>query len=130
MDIWAAASDGIGMFGSGVGSYGFISSQMLPDGHPMHAHNDYLELVYELGAIGALLGALFVWELRGPLNSSRLVLIAFAVEACFGFPTHLPVTVAVAALAAGYAVRGRAVVWRVAPRRRNLGNPRIAGAQL
>jgi hypothetical protein len=130
LDIWTGASHGIGMFGSGIGSYGFVSNQVLPDGHAMHAHNDYLELVYELGMIGALLGALFVWELRGLLTTARLVLIVFAVEACFAFPAHLPVTVALAALVAGHAVRDRVMVRRVATHRRNFGNPGIAGVPL
>jgi hypothetical protein len=128
LDIWADASDGIGMFGTGIGSYGFMSHLALPDGHAMHAHNDVLELVYELGMIGLGLGALFVWELRGPLNSARLVLIVFAVEACFAFPSHLPATMAIAALAAGHAVRDRVVVRRLASHRRNFGNPGLAGA--
>jgi hypothetical protein len=128
LDIWADATDGIGMFGSGIGSYGFMSHPLWPDGHTMHAHNDMLELVYELGMIGLGLAALFVWELRGPLNSARLVLIVFAVEACFAFPAHLPVTMALAALAAGNAVRDRVMVRRVATHRRNFGNPGLAGA--
>ncbi len=128
MDIWANASNGIGVFGSGIGSYGFTSGQLLADGHPMHAHNDYLELVYELGMVGLGLAAVFAWQLRGPLTSARLVLIVFAVEACFAFPAHLPVTVALAALAAGHAVRDRVMVRRVAARRRNFGNPGLAGA--
>ena len=67
--IWVDTVHGIGLLGSGIGSYGFMPHPMQPDGTLMHAHNDYLELVYELGAIGAILGALFAWELRGPLNS-------------------------------------------------------------
>jgi hypothetical protein len=128
LDIWANASDGIDVFGSGIGSYGFVSGQILTDGHPMHAHNDYLELVYELGVIGAALATLFAWELWGPLNSARLVLVVFAVEACFAFPAHLPATMAIAALAAGHAVRDRVVVRRLATHRRNFGNPGLAGA--
>ena len=126
-DIWQESVDDLGFLGLGIGSYGFMPHQMLPDGHTLHAHNDMLELVYELGMIGLGLGALFVWELRGPLNSARLVLIVFAVEACFAFPSHLPATMALAALAAGHAVRDRALVRRVATHRRNFGNPGLAG---
>jgi hypothetical protein len=128
LDIWQESVDDLGFFGSGIGSYGFMPHQILADGHPMHAHNDALEILYELGMIGLGLAALFVWELRGPLNSARLVLIVFAVEACFAFPLHLPVTMAIAAVAAGYAVRNRAVVRVQLDRRRNFGNARLAGA--
>ena len=128
--IWVDTVHGIGFLGSGIGSYGFMPHPMQPDGALMHAHNDYLELVYELGVVGAILGALFAWELRGPLNSARLVLIVFAVEACFAFPSHLPATLAIAALVAGHAVRDRVMVRRVATHRRNFGNPGLAGAGL
>jgi hypothetical protein len=128
LDIWAESIDDLGFLGSGIGSYGFMPHQLLADGHPMHAHNDALEILYELGMIGLGLAALFVWELRGPLNSARLVLTVFAVEACFAFPLHLPVTLFLAAVAAGHAIRNRAVVRRVATHRRNFGNPGLARA--
>lgn len=128
LDIWAESVDDLGFFGSGIGSYGFMPHQLLADGHPMHAHNDALELLYDLGMIGLGLAMLFVWELRGPLNSARLVLIVFAVEACFAFPLHLPVTLCLAAVAAGHAVRDRAVVRAVFARRRNFGNAGLARA--
>ena len=130
LDIWQELANSLGFLGSGIGSYGFMPHSMQPDGALMHAHNDYLELVYELGAVGAALAALFAWELRGPLTSARLVLIVFAVEACFAFPSHLPATLAIAALVAGHAVRDRAVVRRVAAHRRNFGNPGLAGTGL
>jgi hypothetical protein len=128
LDIWAESADDLGFFGTGIGSYGFMPHQVLADGRVMHAHNDALELLYELGMIGLGLAALFVWELRGALNSARLVLIVFAVEACFAFPSHLPATLAIAAVAAGHAVRNRALVRAVFARRRNFSNARLAGA--
>jgi O-antigen ligase len=130
LDIWQESVDNLGFFGTGIGSYGFMPHQLHADGFSMHAHNDYLELVYELGLIGLGLWVLFMRELWGPLNSVRLVLIVFAVEACFAFPSHLPATMALAALAAGYAVRDGVVVRRVATHRRNFGNPGVAGAGL
>lgn len=128
LDIWAESVDDLGFFGTGIGSYGFMSHQILPDGHPMHAHNDALELLYELGMIGLGLAALFVRELLGPLTSARLVLIVFAVEACFAYPLHLPVTLCLVAVAAGHAVRSGVVVRSESYHRRNFGNPGLAGA--
>jgi hypothetical protein len=129
-DIWQESVDNLGFLGTGIGSYGFMPHQLHADGWSLHAHNDYLELVYELGMIGLGLLALFMWELRGPLNSARLVLCCFAVEACFAFPSHLPTTLALAALAAGYAVRAGAVVRVQSHGRRDFGNPGVAGAGL
>ena len=126
--IWQDSLDSLGFIGTGIGSYGFMPHPLNPDGYSMHTHNDLLELLYELGMIGAGLAALFIWELRGPLNSARLVLVVFAVEACFAFPSHLPATMALAALAAGYAVRDRALVRDFAHERRHFGHPGLAGA--
>ena len=129
-DIWTDATGGFGIFGNGIGSFGFDPHKWQPDGLPQHAHNDALELVWDLGLVGLGLVVLFVRELFGPLNPARLVLIVFAVEACFAFPSHLPATMALAALAAGHAVRGRIMVRRVVTHRRNFGNPGVAGAGL
>jgi hypothetical protein len=128
VDIWGDAADGITVIGNGIGSFGAGAHKLQPDGIPLHAHNEALELVWDLGLVGLGLAVLFVRELFGPLNSTRLVLVAAAVEACFAFPLHLPVTLALAAVAAGHAVRDRAVVRDGTYRRRNFGNPGLAGA--
>ena len=135
-DIWSDAGSGIVasrgtlLFGHGIGTFGSVHHPEHADGVAQHAHNDILELVWDLGLVGLGLGALFVRQLFGPLNSSRLVLVAVAVEALFAFPLQLPVTLAVAALAAGHAVRDRAVVRHFARSGRNLGLSRFARNQL
>ena len=135
-DIWTEASQGIVaspaglIFGHGIGTFGSVLHPEHADGVAQHAHNDILELVWDLGLVGLGLGALFVRQLFGPLNSARLVLVAVAVEALFAFPLQLPVTLAVAALAAGYAVRDRAMVWGFARAGRDFSFPGIAANQL
>lgn len=109
-DIWDHTLAGMSWLGSGIGSFWAIHRELYPDGLVDHAHNDFLELASDLGPVGLALLGWLAWELRGPLDSARLVLVAFAAEACFAFPLHLPLTVGLGALCAGHAVRDRDVV--------------------
>lgn len=105
--IWRSTVAGLTMTGSGIGSfYGRFPSHA-PDYDtvrltPGHAHNDLLEMTYELGPGVLLYLALIGLALLGPFGAERLVLIVFLAEGCFGFPLHCPVTAALAALAAGH----------------------------
>lgn len=97
---------GLTWTGSGVGSYyarfpSHIHRFDVLEGRPAHAHNDVLELVYDLGP-GALLALLLVgFALLAPLQPERMILAAFLVEGLFGFPLHNPCTAALAALVLG-----------------------------
>jgi hypothetical protein len=119
MDIWSNTIAGLSWLGSGIGSFWAIHRELYPDGLAEHAHNDFLELASDLGAIGIALLGWLAWELRGPLDSARLVLVALAAEACFAFPTHTPLTLALGALCAGHAVRNSPVVRGFSLRRGN-----------
>lgn len=107
-EIWRDTIAGLTWMGRGLGSY-FVAypehaslKDMLVD-RPAHAHNDFLELLFELGPLGlGLFVALLLACLRAPRLTERAVLATFIVEACFAFPLHFPVTGFVAALAAGH----------------------------
>lgn len=130
-DIWVETAGGWSFLGNGFGAFGGVPHAIqLDNTTPQHAHNDALELLWETGVVGLCLAAWFMRELLGPLNASRLLVIAFIVEGCFGFPLYLPTTLCLAALAAGYAVRDRALVRDVARSGRNFGHAGIAGAEL
>jgi hypothetical protein len=118
VEIWANALAGITLFGHGIGTYWAVhATEIYPDGVLEHAHNDFLELANDLGIVGAALAVWFIWELRGPLDTARLVLCALAIEALFSFPLHMPVTLALGSLCAGHAVRRRPVLRREPLRR-------------
>lgn len=116
--IWGSALAQMDWLGHGIGSYWAIHPELYQDGVTEHAHNDFLELASDLGIGGVVLFGWFAWNLRGQLDTARLVLIALAVETCFAFPTHMPVTAALGALCAGFAVRDRPLVCGVAVYRR------------
>ncbi len=110
LDIWAATVQQFSWFGSGIGSFWAIHPEHYLEGVAIHAHNDFLELASDLGVVGLALFGWLVWELRGPLGTYRLVLIALAIEACFAFPLHMPVTLAIGAVCAGNAIHNRSLV--------------------
>lgn len=121
MAIWSDTTRQVTVIGHGLGSFReqFPKAATATDigkQRPAHAHNEALNLGFELGLIGLILAALFVLSLFGPLTPARLVLIAFAVEASFAFPLHLPTTAFLALILAGHVAGGRGHV-RAAPAR-------------
>lgn len=122
-DIWRDTIDGLTWPGHGIGSY--YNDYPFAGGRidtfkqrPEHAHNDILELAFELGCIGIVILACWAYSIarlvwRGSqINAETCVLIAFAVEVLFGFPLHMPVSAVCAALAAGHLTRDGAVLRR------------------
>lgn len=106
-DIWQQTVAGLKFFGCGIGSFftAFPEHGGIYDllkSRPAHAHNDFLEIAFELGPIGLILFAAFCAAcLASDRPVERAIMLAFMTEACFGFPLHNPVTGAVMALAAG-----------------------------
>lgn len=113
-NLYRDTIDGLTFWGHGVGSfqtaYPFGASRMdLFQRRPENAHNDYLELVYELGP-GALFGfAVLALCLFRPYASgpARFVLFGFAADALVAFPSHLACSAYLAALCIGHLSRFR-----------------------
>jgi O-antigen ligase len=97
------------LFGTGLGTFGALYPAMANGDGPMalvHAHNDYLEYLSELGLIGFLLflgGILFlavlsfsVWrtrkhpEIKGLALGGIISLIAIFVHSLTDFNLHIP----------------------------------------
>lgn len=106
MDIWADTVSGFKTWGNGIGSFyvdypHYATHMDTLKERPDHAHNDFLELVFELG-IGSLLAvAFFLSVYRVRLATERSIVLAFLVESCFGFPLAMPATFAAFAFSAG-----------------------------
>ncbi len=107
IDIWRDTIAGLTIFGHGIGSFFtafpmHANHQDLLIGRPAHAHNDLLELAFELGIPGVLLLiCMIVSALRSRVSVEHAVLLAFMTEAFFGFPIHNPVTAMLFAIVAG-----------------------------
>lgn len=106
--IWTDSLSGLKPLGQGTGSF-YLTYPLYAKrtnsfvSRPDHAHNDLLEAAYDLGLGSLLLVALAacVW-MAGRSHRARFVALAFAVEAMFEFPLHMPVTAFLAALVAGH----------------------------
>lgn len=103
MDRWATVSDrldfwqwtmaNLTVWGRGFGTYGTAFFWT-------HAHNDFLEVVFELG-IGSTLIAFPIAYLLFTGGPQRLIVIAVLVEGLVSFPLHNPATVCMVAIALG-----------------------------
>jgi O-antigen ligase len=129
--IWRDTINGLSFWGRGVGSFysTYVRYATRLDTvayQPAHAHNDLLELVFELGVPAAILALVIVGLLFAKAaDKERMVLLAIAVAAMFGFPLHTPSTVFLFGVVAGIAARNWPVLgdrqfhWRLGlyPRR-------------
>lgn len=111
--LWSDAYEGLTLAGRGIGSFygtypAFAQRTDAMASRPDHMHNDALEILYETGPVGLSLAILFVATLLpGPLNAGRLVLIAFLVIGCFGFPLGMPGSAFLGVLCAGHVAGAR-----------------------
>jgi O-antigen ligase len=95
--------------GAGLGSYALAFPRFQSEtfvGFVEHAHNDYLQLLFELGFAGVLVLICFglAWLLQvarlyslrahtplaNPATACALGALAFAIHAWFDFPAHIP----------------------------------------
>jgi len=104
LHVWQDMLAGFTIFGNGIGSfvYKFPEYNKHIDGSVTifeFAHNDLLQLLFELG-IGAIPLIIIVALLLMVKNEYRSALIFFIVISSFGFPLHMPVTAFMLALVA------------------------------
>lgn len=112
--IWQDAWAGTSWFGNGLGAtytaFPFYATHQDPlvKYTAENVHNDFLQILFEQGYIGGLLAiAAFGSLVYGQSRSvSGLVLITVCAMAMVGFPFHVPITLFVAAFAAGGLCRG------------------------
>lgn len=105
--VWQDMLPHLSILGHGLGS--FITEFPAYQQHSAtlgyryeNPHNDFLQIVYELGVVGFVLVLVLARRMaqvkRGP---EWYCLLVFLVEGCFGFPLYEPVTGGLAAFCAG-----------------------------
>lgn len=108
--LWRDTILGLNWLGHGIGSYystfPFFSTFDTLVARPKYAHNDLLQIIFELGVAGALLIITFCWQVLKSQQIERYVFVAFIGISCFSFPLYLPVTAFVAAVVCGH-IAGR-----------------------
>jgi hypothetical protein len=111
--LWRNAIEGLNFLGNGIGSFYTMSPHY--DSTPFafreaHAHNDIIELVFELGAGAIFLITVFMVALSSN-KPARWPFIAFLSEGLVGFPLHSPTTSMVGAVLAGVLCVDRSRIW-------------------
>lgn len=111
LQIWGITIRALDPFGAGIGSFSdvhYITGNMERLIRPEFAHNDPLQLTYELG-----LGAIPIFVLFGMALWKRSeffpVLFAWTIAALFYFPTYSPLAAFMGFLLAGHSLRPHAV---------------------
>lgn len=111
LGTWYDGAHGFTIFGQGLGSWNvnFPLYQRHTNALELrweNAHNDAVQVVFELGIVGAGLLAAGLWRLCcAPRNPAFYALVVFVVESLLGFPLYEPFTGALAAVCAGYLFR-------------------------
>lgn len=110
VNIWQDTIDAITLFGHGTGMFRvefpqFAATTDTIGSRPANAHNDWLELVFEHGALSAVFAAFYAAILWQANKLERILLGTIAVLSLAAFPLHNPATAFVFALAAGSAGR-------------------------
>lgn len=108
--IWHDTIDGFTLLGHGIGGY-VIDFPLYQTHYPLamkteYAHDDYLQLIFELGVGAIPLLVLAGRIVRNAVGTAGLGALAFLVEALVGFPLHMPCTVLLGGVVAGH-VLGR-----------------------
>jgi len=123
--VWYDLWHGQTLFGRGLGAFisDFPALQVHGRGTLQlryeNAHNDFVQVIYELGIGGAVLIALLLVRMyRVPRTPAWYALVVFLLEAQIGFPLYQPVTGALAALCAGSLFGHRVAVRRLFDLRR------------
>lgn len=109
LDMWYDMLSGFKIFGNGIGSFVYLfpeynkhldTSVNLAE----YAHNDLLQLIFELG-IGVIPLVLIIMILLKVNNEYRSALLFFIIIGFFSFPLYMPVTGFMVSLVAAQLVK-------------------------
>lgn len=96
--IWRAAWTHFTFWGNGFGSFWYLWIGN-PAWWPQYAHNDYLQTVFELGVWAVIPFSILTWACSRTTAPQWPILITFLFMATFSMPLHIPVALALGAVA-------------------------------
>ncbi len=106
--MWMDTIQGLTFWGHGIGSFEYLypyfanrTDTLMT--RPSFAHNDLLQLIFELG-IGVVPLLVMLWYIARIKDNHRYVLLCFGIIGLFGFPLHIPASAFIATVCAGYMV--------------------------
>jgi hypothetical protein len=118
LTVWGHALRELTPLGHGIGSfnsYFFIRSGNVM--HPEYVHNDYLQLLFELGPGAIIVFAIYAICLRQRTSPYHATFLGFAILGLFYFPLWCPISAFIGCMFAGRLVSD----WHLV---RHMGNPR------
>lgn len=114
LQIYQDTLSGLSLFGHGLGSFRHLFPYLTShfDGTIEvvdHPHNEALEIWFETGAIGLFVFAAWIaTAIRSADDVTRGIIVCWLMVGMFAFPSHIPFTLFMAALALGHSVHGGA----------------------
>lgn len=107
-EVWRDTLRGLTLFGNGIGSYETLYPSHAIEintivQRPKYAHNDILNLVYELGIFSLILVPFF-WNILILKCKENLVLYAIIIISMATYPFHTPYSSFIWFIVAGYIV--------------------------
>jgi O-antigen ligase len=140
LGIWGDTVSGMKLAGHGLGAFytdfaGHAPNVDLLRSRPFHAHNDFLEIAYEIGPGIVLFLGLIAFALGGSSIIERAILSAFIMEAAVDMPLRYPATLFLASIVLGRLCADRRLLrhhiacWRMAVRGRLARNINRDGRQ-
>lgn len=112
---WADTIEALTVRGHGVGSFfqlypEFAKRTDVVKARPEHPYSDILEILFEFGIASLLLWSALILAWEVPLETERLLLLAFAILSLTYFPLAIPPAAFLVAFAAGRLAWGRSLV--------------------
>ncbi len=107
--IWRYALENTTWFGNGLSVFNSDAYYNLVN-RPVFAHNDLLQILYELGIIGAILISCFFLSVLRIKRNERYIVFAFIVVSMFAFPLYLPISSSITFLVCGYIASNKYLV--------------------
>lgn len=119
LGLWGGALQGVSLWGHGIGQFYtalplYVSDTLLYRDH--HAHNDLIELWFELGAFGLMWGALLATTAYlKSAGLSRVLLVALGIQSLVAFPLYVPTTLFLWIILVGGILGNRSLERRARP---------------
>ncbi len=109
LSIWSYALSQTTLFGHGLATFRLDAYYNLVS-RPVFSHNDLLQILHELGIVGAtLISGFFFYVLRIE-KDEKYILFVFIIISMVAFPLYLPVTSFTCFIVCGYLVSNRDLV--------------------
>ena len=106
LNIWQYVLENTTWFGHGLSTFRLDGYYNLVS-RPIFSHNDLLQILHELGIVGAILISGFFFCVLRVEKDEKYILFAFIMVSMFAFPLYLPVSSFIAFLVSGYLVSNR-----------------------